>query len=309
MIAGQQPRRPPHATTPANAAIVLLGHGSRDPEGAAEFLAIADAVRAALPALPVEAGVLEFAGPVAPAIPEAFARCVARGARRILALPVLLHFGGKATADMPLQVAAARERHPNVEVRLAQPLSGHPGLLDIVADRCAASPLGTDHDAIVLLVGRGSTSQRANADLYASGRLFQEHGHYAATEVCFVSLAPPCVPAGLRRCVALGARRILVVPYFVNTGLLVRRIGAQVEAARLFYPHVEVAVTPHLGPDVRLIAALLDRARDAWPELAVGDSDGGPEAGREGASPELADGAGRRDITSVAALSRRGGAR
>jgi hypothetical protein len=90
-------------------------------------------------------------------------------------------------------------------------------------------------------------------------------------EVCFVSLAPPCVAAGLRRCVALGARRVLVVPYFVNTGLLVRRIASQIATARLFYPAVRVAVAAHFGPDPRLIAALIDRARAAWPELVADD--------------------------------------
>jgi sirohydrochlorin cobaltochelatase len=257
---------------------VLLGHGSRDDAGAAEFLAVADAVRAALPGLVVEAGVLEFAGPAAPSIAEAFARCAARGARRIVALPVLLHWGGHATDDMPLQVAAAQRRYPAAEIRLAQPLSGHDALLDIVSARCAATPLGAAADATVLLVGRGSTSPRANADLYATARLFQERGEYAAAEVCFVSLAPPCVPAGLRRCVALGARRVIVVPYFVNTGLLVQRIGAQVAAARGFYPHAEVAVAAHFGVDDRLFAALLDRARQAWPELV----DRAPSRGEPG---------------------------
>ncbi|HZR98346.1 MAG TPA: sirohydrochlorin chelatase [Chloroflexota bacterium] len=291
------PYQPPAST---DAAVVLLGHGSRDPEGAAEFLAVADAVRTALPALPVEAGVLEFAGPVAPAIPEAFARCVARGARRILALPVLLHFGGHATADMPFQAAAAQALYPHAEIRLAQPLSGHPALLEILAERCAATPLGADPAATVLLVGRGSTSPRANADLYATARLFQERGPYAAAEVCFVSLAPPCVPAGLRRCVALGARRIVVAPYFVNTGLLVRRIAVQVEAARLFYPQAQVAVAAHFGPDPRLVAATLDRARDAWPELVQG-------AAGEGFSPE--DAASRPDVAGAQPLAPAGGAR
>ena len=248
-------------------AIVLLGHGSRDPTGAEEFVTVADAVKAALPALRVEPGVLEFAGPVAPSIAAAFVRCIASGARRVLAVPVLLHFGGHATADMPGQVAAAQARHPAAEIRLAQPLSGHTALLDILDDRCTATALGSEPSATVLLVGRGSTSPRANADLCATARLFQERGEYGAVEVCFVSLAPPCVPAGLRRCVTLGARRVIVAPYFVNTGRLVRRIGAQAAAAAGFYPHVEVAVAAHLGPDPRLVAALLDRARDAWPDL------------------------------------------
>jgi sirohydrochlorin cobaltochelatase len=119
----------------------------------------------------------------------------------------------------------------------------------------------------VLLVDRGTTIARANADLYATGRLFQERGLYPAVEVCFVSLAPPCVPAGLQRCVALGARRVLVVPYFINTGLLVQRIGEQIAAARGFYPALRAVVGPHFGTDARLVAALLDRGRAAWPEL------------------------------------------
>ena len=119
----------------------------------------------------------------------------------------------------------------------------------------------------MLLVGRGSTQPRANADLYATARLFQERGLYAQVEVCFVSLAPPCVFAGVRRCVALGARRLLVVPYFINTGLLVRRIHAQVAAARWFYPDTEMAVAAHFGPDPKLIGAILDRARETWPEF------------------------------------------
>src|SRR5581483_5143422 len=144
---------------------------------------------------------------------------------------------------------------------------------------CRATPLSDARDATVLLVGRGSTSPRANADLFATARLFQERGDYAAAEVCFVSLAPPSVPAGLRRCVALGARRIIVAPYFVNTGLLVQRIAQQVAAARAAYPAAEITVAAHFGPDTRIVGALLDRARDAWPEVMPGAGQGKqPEA-------------------------------
>ncbi len=269
----------------SDAALVLLGHGSRDPEGVAEFLALAAAVQRALPALAVEAGVLEFAGPNAPSIDAAFARCIARGARRVLALPALLHFGIHGTTDMPAVVAEARRRYPAVEIRLAPPLSGHENLFTLVAARCAAAearlargdgrllptceagpaPAAT----AVLLVGRGSTCPRANADLRTFAQQFQQRSAYRAVEVCFVSLAPPSVPAGLRRCVARGARRILVIPYFVNTGLLVRRIAYQVALTHLFYPTLEVAVALHLGVDALLVAALLDRARETWPELLV----------------------------------------
>jgi sirohydrochlorin cobaltochelatase len=301
MMTGQPEQASPGGIAQAtDGAVVLLGHGSRDPHGAAEFLTVARAVRTALPAVPVEAGVLEFAGPIAPSIAEAFARGIARGARRVLALPVLLHFGGHATADMPHETARARSQFPAVEIRLAQPLSGHPALLDVLDDRCAATPVGSERDATVLLVGRGSTSARANADLFASARLFQERGKYAGVEVCFVSLARPCVLAGLRRCVALGARRVIVAPYFVNTGLLVHRIAAQIEAARLFYPETEISVAGHLGPDSRLTAALLDRAQDAWPELVRAAGAGA----RGSTSPGLGSGAPRLHPLSAVGGSR-----
>jgi sirohydrochlorin cobaltochelatase len=264
--------------------LVLLGHGSRDAEGAAEYLALAATVRAALPTIPVEAGVLEFAGPVAPSIADAFARCVARGARRIVAAPALLHCGGHATDDMPSVVAAARRQFSGVEIRLAQPLAGHPALLDLAADRCRAATTRPAAATTVLLVGRGTTSARANADLFATARLFQEREQYQSVEVCFVSLAPPCVPAGLRRCVALGAKHVVVAPYFINTGRLVRRIATQVDAACLFYPDTETVVAAHFGPSSRLAAALLEQAHAAWPDVIPATSlTDGPAA-----SPSLA---------------------
>src|SRR5438067_5661682 len=137
--AGWREAEAPAGAAVSDGAVVLLGHGSRDAAGAEEFLAVAEAVQAALPGLPVEAGVLEFAGPVARSISTAFARAVADGARRVLAVPVLLHFGEHGTRDMPGEMAAARARHAGVEIRLAQPLAGHERLLDLVAERCAAA--------------------------------------------------------------------------------------------------------------------------------------------------------------------------
>ena len=59
-------------TPGAEGQILLMGHGSRDLDGAREFVALVDAVREAAGPTPVEAGFLEFAGPVISSIQAAF---------------------------------------------------------------------------------------------------------------------------------------------------------------------------------------------------------------------------------------------
>ena len=114
---------------------------------------------------------------------DAFARGVAGGARRVLALPVLLHFGEHGTRDMPREACAAAEPLPAVEIRLAQPLTGHPPSWTcwMIELRGHAVRRRERHDGAAR--GRGSTIARANADLYARARLFQERGPFAGVEV------------------------------------------------------------------------------------------------------------------------------
>ena len=61
-------------------------------------------------------------------------------------------------------------------------------------------------------------------------------------EPAFVSLAEPSVPAALERCRLLGATKIVVVPYFLFTGVLVDRI-----ADRLTVPNQQSIVVFLIG--------------------------------------------------------------
>jgi sirohydrochlorin cobaltochelatase len=90
--------------------------------------------------------------------------------------------------------------------------------------------LDPDPQTTVLLVGRGSTDPDANADVARAARLLAETSPVAAVEYAFVSLAAPGVAAGLDRCRALGAARVAVLPYFLFTGVLPRRVAGQAAA-------------------------------------------------------------------------------
>ncbi len=246
-----------------NDVILLMGHGSADREGAEEFVQLVEAVLAESER-PVEAGFLEFFGPVLPSIREVIDRCAAMEAERVLAVPVLLFYASHAKRDMPGQIVAGRERHPQLDLRAAPPFGTQAALLEITEQRIREleEQLGLipHEETTVLLVGRGTSDPEANADFYKIGRLIWERNDYAAVECCFIAMTQPGVPDGIERCVRLGAKRVLVIPYFINTGVLVKRIEKQVLAVQERYPEVEIGVGEHFGVHPKLVQLILDRA-------------------------------------------------
>ena len=93
-------------------------------------------------------------------------------------------------------------------------------------------------------------------------RLLQEGRPYAFVEPAFVSLAMPDVAAGLARCRALGAKRVVVAPYFLFDGVLPRRVGDQARAFGAAHPDLDVLVAGHLGDSEALADLVVERYRE-----------------------------------------------
>jgi sirohydrochlorin ferrochelatase len=121
-------------------ALLLIAHGSRQPEANDDLRHVARRLEARGHAV-VEPSFLELAEP---GIDEGGARCVARGAERVVLLPYFLSAGVHVRRDL----AAARDRlaarFPAVRFRLAEPLGRHPLLLDVVEDRVRKAVEGDD---------------------------------------------------------------------------------------------------------------------------------------------------------------------
>ncbi len=246
-------------------ALFVIGHGTRSAGGADELRRFAAAVAARRPTTPVGAGFIEF---MAPGLDEALDALVATGVFEVVAVPLVLLGAGHLKDDGPMALARARRRHQGVSFRYARDFGVHPAVLEVVAERVAAS--GPRPEAVVV-VGRGSSDPDANGDLVKAARLLAdgrrlaegEEGEgpppLAHVEPAFVSLARPSVETALERCHRLGARRIVVVPYFLFTGLLVERIGRQAAHFAAEHPGTEVVVAPHMGVDDRLADLVWER--------------------------------------------------
>lgn len=75
----------------------------------------------------------------------------------------------------------------------------------------------------LLLMAHGSRHEDANADLRALAEELRRRGEYAIVEASFLELAEPDIEAAARTCVAQGADRVVMVPYFLSAGVHVRR--------------------------------------------------------------------------------------
>ena len=101
----------------------------------------------------------------------------------------------------------------------------------------------------MLLIAHGSRQQAANDDLLELTARFAAAGTHPIVEGCFLELAKPDLPTGGSRCVARGATRVLMVPYFLSAGVHLRRdlTSARDELSRR-YPEVEFRLGSPLGP-------------------------------------------------------------
>ncbi len=243
--------------------LLLIGHGSRSEAGVAECRELVEVVAGLVPDLAVGCGFLEFARPD---LDTALDGMIEQGAAEVIAVPLVLLGAGHLKDDGPAALTRARQRHPGAGFRYGRDLGIHPLVLDVAEERARAtvaavgSPAG---ETAVVLVGRGSSDPDANGDLYKVARLLWDGRGLGTVEPAFVSLAVPGVPAALERCRKLGFRSIVVVPYFLFTGILVDRIAEQTAAWAGDHPDIAVGVGPHLGPDLRIARLVLARHEEA----------------------------------------------
>jgi sirohydrochlorin cobaltochelatase len=115
----------------------------------------------------------------------------------------------------------------------------------------------------VVLASRGSTDPDANADVAKVARLLWEGRGYDEVSLSFVSLAEPSVPAALERATKLGARRIVVAPYFLFPGVLPDRVAAQSRQFAARRPGIDVRVSELIGDCDELADLVLERYREA----------------------------------------------
>lgn len=246
------------------AGVMVCGHGSRDPEAIAEFELLAANLKTRLSGVEVETGYLEFARPI---IRDGLDALAARGVRRILAVPGMLFAAAHVKNDLPWEINTFAAENPAIELRFGRELAIEPKLLAAAADRIAEAEahghgVASRADTLLLVVGRGTNDPDANSNIAKVARMLGEGMGFGWTEIAFSGVASPLVEPALLRLLPLGFRRIIVFPYFLFTGVLVKRIYAAADRVAAAHPEVEILKAPYLRDHKLVLDCFADRVTE-----------------------------------------------
>jgi sirohydrochlorin cobaltochelatase len=166
--------------------------------------------------------------------------------------------------DLPWETNSFIADHPDVDVRLARDLGIDPKLLRASADRIAAAADARipRAETLLVVVGRGTTDPDANSNISKLARMLWEGMGFGWAEAAFSGVAHPRVDAALTRAAGLGFRRIIVFPYFLFTGVLVKRIYSQTASIAALFREIEFVKAVYLRDHEGVLEAFCERVAE-----------------------------------------------
>lgn len=248
---------------PLHRPLLLIGHGTRDADGRQSLLDFAAAYQSLDRSRPVLPCFLELTGPT---IQEGVDRCVEQGYTDLSVLPILLFAARHNKFDVTNELDRARRRHPHITFHYGRHFGITPGIVDLWRSRLADldrplhNPNGiTREETVLLFVGRGSSDPDANGDVCKLARILWEGSGYQTVEICFIGITHPRMEEGFRRARLYNPKRIIVLPYFLFTGALVKKILTIANQQYAQYPGIEIACLPEMGLHPELFTVLRER--------------------------------------------------
>jgi len=244
--------------------IMVCGHGSRNQNAMKEFAKVSKGLQARFPDIPVEYGYLEFANPV---ISHGLDQLRERGITKCLAVPGMLFAAGHAKNDIPSVLNTYQAMHPEMEIIYGRELGIDTKMIRAAADRIQQAIDDADsdvalHDTMLMVVGRGASDPDANSNINKIMRLLWEGMGFGWGEVCYSGVTFPLVQPGLEHAAKLGYKRIIVFPYFLFTGVLVKRIYAFTDEVAARHKDIEFIKATYLNDHELVLETFKDRVQE-----------------------------------------------
>ena len=248
--------------------VMVCGHGSRDIEAIGEFEAVARGIRERLPQYQVESGFLEFAKPI---IRDGLDKLHAHKVREILAVPGMLFAAGHAKNDIPAVLATYEAQNPAIPIHYGRELGIDGKLLAAAGARLrealdaageAAGEAVPIAETLLVVVGRGASDSDANSNVAKVMRMLWEGFGFGWGMVAYSGVTFPLVAPALEHAAKLGYRRVIVFPYFLFTGVLVKRIYDHTDQIAAAHPEIEFIKAPYLNDHPLVLDAFAERVEE-----------------------------------------------
>ncbi len=243
--------------------LLMIGHGTRDEDGRQTFMDFVQVYQELDRSRPVIPCFLEL---TEPSIEKGVDYCVEQGYTDISALPILLFAARHNKFDVTNELDRTRLKYPQIKFSYGRHFGITPSILNLWRDRLAlldqpeANPQQISRSETVLLfVGRGSSDPDANGDVYKMARMLWEGSGYQTVETCFIGITHPRLEEGFRRARLYNPKRIIVLPYFLFTGALVKKIFTITEDQQAAFPDIEMVALPEMGIQPQLLELVRER--------------------------------------------------
>lgn len=206
-------------------AVLYVGHGSRIQAGVEEAVQFIENCQVLIDVPIQEICFLELASP---SVDEGITKCVERGATKIAIVPILLLTAHHANEDIPFEIEVGQIMYPDVEFTYGKALGIHPKIVDSLYDRVVEQQVPIDKEALVLLIGRGSSDQAVKRDLTKIAQLLAKKHPFKNVEVCFLYGTSPSFVEALEQLQQTTQRQIFVIPYLLFSGILMNGIAKKI---------------------------------------------------------------------------------
>jgi sirohydrochlorin ferrochelatase len=121
-----------------------------------------------------------------------------------------------------------------------------------------------DDSTAIILIDHGSRRAESNDQLLEVVEAYRQHSGCAIVEPAHMELAEPSLATAFTRAVERGARRVIVVPYFLAPGRHWQEDIPQLAAeAAAPFPAVEWVVAAPLGLHPKMLEIIDQRVGDA----------------------------------------------
>ena len=212
--------------------------------------------------IPVEYGFLEFADPT---LTEALDRLRNLSVKKVLAVPAMLFAAGHAKNDIP-SLLNNYSNKTGLTIKYGRELgvdslmiSASGARIQEVIEDSSTLP---NSETLLLVVGRGSSDPDANSNVSKITRMLVEAFGFGWGETVYSGVTFPLVASGLKYVVRLGFKRIIVFPYFLFSGVLLKRIRNHTQIVANENPQIEFLSCNYLGSHPLVVETFLNRIQE-----------------------------------------------
>lgn len=255
----------------SNDCILLIGHGSRDPEGNPQIERFTQQWRDLHPDWQIKLCFIEFAEiEIEQGLDNAASK-----ADRVIIVPLVLNAAGHVRAEIPHHIQHAKQRHADTEFIYTPPITAGEPIFTILQRNLAETFAGLDYPAPantgVVVLGRGSSDRKANGEISKIARWLFEESEHDLVDVAFTGVTTPRLETAVQRQVTLGMKQIIILPLYLFNGTLIKRIDKQIERLGLQYPDIAFANSSYFGFEPEIKAVLDERVMNVKNQKEEGE--------------------------------------